>query len=140
MDSRVRENPCAFSLAPGNTLIRSGYRVLRADVRRRPARSVDRDDAGRNASSVKGSSPVKLHLPEWPSDYEAAKATPGSSGPGTPGVLDHGMSRRLAQELGKASDRRTRNESKTRRQGVTSESKVLRLSALRCTHSSEEVG
>lgn len=128
------------SLTLGNTHenIRSRYRVLRADVQRCPVRSVDRDAAGRNATSVKGSSPVKRYLPEWPSNYVAAKATLLSHERSTPGVQAHGMYRRQLQELGKTSDRQTRNPSKTPRQGFIPKSKVLRLSVLRCPHSSVE--
>ena len=128
------------SLIPGNT-IRSGYRVLRGS-RRRALRSVDRNDIGRNAkpngSSVKGSSPVKLYLPGWPSKYVAAKATPPFKR-GTLGVQALGMYQRLSQELGNAPGRRTRIPSKTRRQGVAAKSKVIRPRALRSVHSSQEV-
>jgi hypothetical protein len=138
---RVREIPEAFSPVPGNT-VRSGYRVLRGSWRH-ALRSVDRDDAGRNAkpkgSSVKGSSPVKPYLPGWPSKYVAAKATPPTPG-GTSGVQALGMYRRLFQELGKAPGRGTGNPSKTRRQGLIAESKVIRLRVLRSVHSSETLG
>src|SRR5271156_5748913 len=77
------------SLALVNT-VRSRYRVLRVAMGRPIPRSVDRNDAGRNATSVKGSSPVKHLFPEWPSKYEAAKATP-LHWRGTPGVQAHGM-------------------------------------------------
>ena len=93
-----------LSLTPANTF-GSGYLVLR-DGRRRPSRSVDRNDAGRNAkpkgSSVKGSSPDKQYVPKWPSDYRETKATPEwkpaltamsfpPSPHGTSGVQDRGM-------------------------------------------------
>ena len=63
-----------------------------------------RNDAGRNAlSGVKVSSPVKLNVPEWPSYYGDAKATPlGIIPMGAPGVQVHGMYRRLFQELGRS--------------------------------------
>jgi len=137
----ARREAAPPSLTPGNT-IRSGYRVLREAMGRPIPRSVHRDDAGRNAtsrdSSVKGTSPVKCFLPEWPSNYGAAKATPvyGPAVSGTPGVQAHGMYRRLVQELGNTPGRGTRL-SKTRRQGVMSESKVFRPRVLRSAHSSE---
>lgn len=66
------------SPAQGKT-VESWYGVLRGG-RRRPSRSVDTNCAGRNAkpegSSVKGSSPVKHYVPEWPTNYGAGKATP----------------------------------------------------------------
>ena len=46
----------------------SRYRVLRG-LSRGSLRSVDRECAGRNASCVKGSSPVKHPVPWWPSKY-----------------------------------------------------------------------
>ena len=62
-----------------------------------------RNDAGRNAlSGVKVSSPVKLSVIEWPSDYYEAKATPVGNTVGTLGVQVHGMYRRLSQELGRS--------------------------------------
>jgi hypothetical protein len=93
------------SLAPGNT-IRSGYHSWRV-VPRGPARSPVRNDAGRSAkpegSSAKVSSPVKHNVPEWPSKYVAAKATPTANhAKGTLGVQVHGMYRRLSQELGRS--------------------------------------
>ncbi|MEO5969159.1 MAG: hypothetical protein ABIQ95_04465 [Bdellovibrionia bacterium] len=62
-----------------------------------------RNDAGRNAlSGVKVSSPVKQVIPEWPSDYEEAKATSAQQCAGALGVQVHGMYRRLFQELGRS--------------------------------------
>jgi hypothetical protein len=141
LDFRVRENPMTSSPAPGNT-VRSGYRVLRGSRRRAP-RSVDRDDAGRNAkptgSSVKGSSPVKRDLPRWPSNYEAAKAILPDEG-STSGVQALGMYRRSLQELGNTPGRGTGTQSKTRRQGFIAKSTVVRPRVLRSVHSSETLG
>ncbi len=131
---RVRESELPSSPVPGNT-IRSGYRVLRAAMGQPIPRSVDRDDAGRNAlSGVKVSSPVKLYVLEWPSNYVAAKAI--SPLGDTPGVQVHGMYRRLSQELGKTPGRGTR-QSKTHRQGLIAKSTVLRPRVLRSVHSSK---
>src|SRR5262249_12285240 len=89
------------SLAPGNT-IRSGYHSWRLSPRG-SSRSPVRNDAGRNALiGVKVSSPVKQNVPEGPSHYEEAKATPEAQAEGTLGVQVHGMYRRLSQELGRS--------------------------------------
>jgi hypothetical protein len=95
------ENRSPSSLVPGNT-IRSGYHNWRLSPRG-DGRSPVRNDAGRNAlSGVKVSSPVKHTVPEWPSNYTAAKATPTPQKVGTLGVQVHGMYRRLSQELGRS--------------------------------------
>jgi hypothetical protein len=100
--------------ASGNTF-GSLYRVLRGSSRG-ALRSVDRECAGRNAISVKGSSPDKQDLPWWPSQYEEAKATSNATRTlsrvalrvlaergqrlafDTTGVQDHGMYTRPAAE------------------------------------------
>ena len=98
---RSCENLMPFSPAPGNT-VRSGYPIWRF-APRGSKRSPVRNDAGRNAlSGVKVSSPDIHILPEWPSQYEDAKATPLTCVKGTPGVQVHGMYRRLSQELGRS--------------------------------------
>jgi hypothetical protein len=149
------------SLVSGNTE-RSLYRVLRF-APRGAERSVDRECAGRNAKSVKGPSPDKQYFPWWPSQYEEAKAAPESvrvprwtvvesvsdstrQRPdfGTTGVQDHGMHTRPAAERERAARSRTetvRPRSRVGGQGVTSKSTptILRA-AVRCAHSSEEVG
>ena len=51
----------------------SWYQVLRVAVSRGTPRSVDRECAGRNASSVKVSSQGSHLFPWWPSQYEEAK-------------------------------------------------------------------
>ena len=133
------------SPAHGNT-VRSWNRVLRGG-RRRPLRSVDRNYAGRNAkpegSSVKGLSPVKQHRMWWPSYYSDAKAIPGKAtavaGTGTTGVRDHGMYRRLSQELGRASGGGAWTQLSIRRQGLTAKSETSPPEAVRWFHSSKEV-
>src|SRR5689334_348062 len=81
----------------GNTE-RSQYRVLRGLPRGR-RRSVDRDCAGRNASSVKGSSPDNQSFSVV---AEQVWSSEGSTGPGnrvgTTGVLDRGMYRGWTSE------------------------------------------
>ncbi len=118
------EDASARSLVSGNTE-RSLYRVLRGSSRG-ALRSVDREYAGRNATSVKGSSPDKQAFPWWPSHYEEAKAA--STGHGfqlrsvayassdsassrhstdTTGVQDHGMYTRPAAERERSARSRT---------------------------------
>jgi hypothetical protein len=126
-----------LSLTPGNT-IRSGYHNWRLSPRG-SERSPVRNDAGRNAlSGVKVSSPVKHYVPEWPSKYVAAKATPVGSLTGTLGVQVHGMYRRLSQELGRSpwvlSLTRTNCP-----QDVMFKCAVLPRREVRGIHSSEEV-
>lgn len=145
------------SPARGNT-VRSRYRVLRAAMGRPIPRSVDRDCAGPKAkpkgSSLKGSSPDKLYLPWWPSNYGAAKATPErnpahakatehASPHGTTGVQDLGMYRRLILELGislRGRSRKSRQSLLRIRfdgQGFEPKSKTTPGREVRCLHSSE---
>jgi hypothetical protein len=126
------------SLTPGNT-IRSGYHNWRLSPRG-DGRSPARNDAGRNAlSGVKVSSPVKLSVPEWPSKYEVAKATPGGFIPtGAPGVQVHGMYRRLFQELGRSPSALSMKRASFV-QDVMLKCKVMRRREVRWFRSSEEV-
>jgi hypothetical protein len=102
MSADRRRETIELSLIPVNT-IRSGYHNWRLSPRG-DGRSPVRNDAGRNAlSGVKVSSPVKHFVPEWPSYYVDAKATPEANhAKGTLGVQVHGMYRRLFQELGRS--------------------------------------
>jgi hypothetical protein len=143
----------------GNTF-GSLYRVLRGSPRG-ALRSVDRECAGRNASSVKGSSPDNQYVPWWPSQYEEAKAISNATrvlsrtAPcvlaeqgqrlafDTTGVQDHGMYTRPAAERERSARCRTtlvRPRSKASEQGVASEFKAILLAEVRCARSSEEVG
>ena len=126
------------SPAPGNT-IRSGYHNWRVGSRGH-ARSPVRNDAGRNAlSGVKVSSPVKQYVPEWPSKYSAAKATPVVCSPtGTLGVQVHGMYRRLFQELGRSPPAPSRKKA-TYVQDVMLKCKDTQGREVRWFRSSEEV-
>ena len=147
------------SPASGNTF-GSLYRVLRGSSRG-ALRSVDRECAGRNASSVKESSPDKHHLPWWPSQYEEAKAASNATRArvraailvlaersqrlafDTTGVQDHGMYTRPAAERERSARSRTTAvppRSRASEQGVTSKFKATLQAEVRCSRSSEEVG
>jgi hypothetical protein len=138
----------------------SPYRVLRGSPRG-ALRSVDRDCSGRNAKSVKVSSPDKQLFPWWPSVYGAAKAvsdgprvpcvtaevspsgrTPQRRPSGTTGVQVHGMYRRPAVERERSARGRAMKRPRLRvsEQGVTTEFKTIPRAEVRCLHSSEEVG
>ncbi len=125
------------SPVPGNT-IRSGYHSWRA-VPRGPARSPVRNDAGRNAlSGVKVSSPVNQIVPEWPSYYADAKATPFSTEKGTLGVQVHGMYRRQLPELGRSPSALLRIRANSV-QDVMLKYSAMRRREVRWFRSSEEV-
>jgi len=121
----------------------SRYRVLRGLSRGR-LRSVDREFAGRNAISVKVSSPEMQSLPWWPSKYEAAKATPATQQEaGTTGVQVHGMYTRLMSEPGRSPSggvQKTSQCHQTQGQRVTAKSWVSTGGEVRSRRSSEEVG
>ncbi len=125
------------SPVPENTF-GSGYRVLRDAMGRPIPRSVDRDCAGRNATSVKGSSPEKQYLPWWPSEYVAAKATSIRSLMDATGVQDHGMYRRLVKELGRSPESRS-GMIQTRKARLITKSRARSFGEFRCLHSSREV-
>lgn len=134
---RSREFQVSNSPAPVNT-IRSGYHNWRLSPRG-DGRSPVRNDAGRNAlSGVKVSSPVKQNVPEWPSKYVAAKATPTDKTVGTLGVQVHGMYRRLFQELGRSPFVSTRMPTTTM-QDVTLKCSAMQGREVRWFRSSEEV-
>jgi hypothetical protein len=147
------------SPASGNTF-GSLYRVLRGSSRG-ALRSVDRECAGRNAISVKGSSPDNQTVWWWPSQYEEAKAASNATRTlsrvaprvlaergqrlafDTTGVQDHGMYTRPAAERERSARSRTtavRPRSKASEQGVMPEFKAILLAEVRCARSSEEVG
>jgi len=144
----------------GGSTSGSPYRVLRGSPRG-ALRSVDRDCAGRSATSAKVSSPDKQPLPWWPSVYAAAKAASGtkrvpqgtaarrvvSAGLqrrvlGTTGVQVHGMYRRPAAERERSARGRATQRPRLRvsEQGVTTEFKTIPRAEVRCLHSSGEVG
>jgi hypothetical protein len=120
----------------------SPYRVLRGLSRGR-LRSVDRECAGRNASCVKGSSPVKLLLPWWPSEsYDREGSIGCRRMADTTGVIDHGMYTRLMSEPGRSlrSGVHHRQDSLVGGQGLTAKSATSARGEVRSRHSSEEVG
>ncbi len=120
----------------------SRYRVLRG-LSRGSLRSVDRECAGRNASCVKGLSPVKRHLPWWPSESNDREGSIGCRKTvGTTGVLDHGMYTRLVSELGRSlrGGAQHRQCSLADGRGVAAKFVASARGEVRSRHSSEEVG
>ncbi len=120
----------------------SPYRVLRGLSRGR-LRSVDRECAGRNASCVKGSSPVKLLLPWWPSESTNREGNiEGHSTVGTTGVIDHGMYTRLMSELGRSlrGGVHLRQDSSVAGQGLIAKPAASARREVRSRHSSVEMG
>ena len=129
----------------------SQYRVLRAVPSRGGPRSVDRDCAGRNATSVKDVEPRQtVHFRGGRAligdrlDSGHAKATPAPfDGRGTTGVQDHGMYRRsMAEHLRSAGSRveAKRPWPRASKQGLTPKSKATLSAEVRCPHSSDEAG
>lgn len=137
---RSYQQPTDVSSVTGNT-VRSVYRVLRGSSRGE-LRSVNRNPAGRNATSVKVLSPVKKLSPWWPSNYLAAKATPEnlttSKISGTTGVRVHGMLERLLMEPRRSLKSRSRT-SKQLWPDVMFKLKPILSREVRCFHSSGEV-
>lgn len=120
----------------------SRYRVLRG-LSRGSLRSVDRECAGRNASCVKGSSPVKHPVPWWPSKYLAAKATSTEiQTVDTIGVIDHGMYTQSVSEPGRSprGGVQVRQDSLGAGQGLETKLATSARGEVRSRHSSEEVG
>ena len=122
----------------------SRYRVLREALSRGRPRSVDREYAGRNAPSVKVSSPEIQYLPWWPSTYVAAKAAPAiRKDTGTTGVQVHGMSTRLMSEPGRspAGGAYPLSQcSSAHGQGLNAKFWVSAVGEVRSRRSSEEMG
>ena len=126
----------------------SQYRVLRAVPPRGGPRSVDRDCAGRNATSVKVSSPVN-HLISVVAEhvFEGDQKSPSEGNThlrvGTTGVQVHGMYRGLVTERKRSAPSRTeakRPWSRANGQGVMSKSGAILRAEVRCPHSSGEAG
>jgi hypothetical protein len=144
-ESPVRGNRVPVGAAYGcDQRTPSRYRVLREALSRGRPRSVDREYAGRNATSVKVSSPEIHSLPWWPSTYVAAKATPAfRKKAGTTGVQVHGMSTRLMSEPGRSpagGAHLTSQCSSAHGQGMKAEFWVSAAGEVRSRRSSEEVG
>ena len=120
----------------------SPYRVLRGLSRGR-LRSVDRECAGRNASCVKGSSPVNRPVLWWPSEsYDREGSIGCRQMADTTGVIDHGMYTRLMSELGRSlrGGAQHRQCSSADGQGVTAKFVASARGEVRSRRSSEEVG
>ena len=117
------------------------YRVLRS-ASRGAVRSVDRDCAGRNAKSVKEVEPrqsLRYVVAEllWKREGSTWQK------PGTTGVQDLGMYRRLTSKRERAARGWVETQSPRPldvRQGVNAESAAILLAAVRCLRSSDEVG
>ena len=141
-ESPVRGNRDSKAANGRSLCTPSRYRVLRG-LSRGKLRSVDREYVGRNASSVKVSSPVKQTVPWWPSKYVVAKATSASrKGADTTGVQVHGMYTTLMSEPGRS----PRVEAQFSQcllnhgQGLKAKFETNSLGEVRSHHSSDEVG
>ena len=128
--------------------VRSRYRVLRLPSRG-GGRSVDRDCAGRNATSVKDVEPrqslrsvVAEHV--WPNrGNPVSEGSTSSSIAGTTGVRDHSMhSRQVAEHLKSVSGgvEAPRPWLHTGGQGLRPKSEVVPVAEVRCPRSSDEAG
>jgi hypothetical protein len=121
----------------------SEYRVLRV-LSRDTARSVDREHAGRNASSVKVSSPVKQSRSVVAEQLCSSEGNTRRHRPlGTTGVQVHGMYVEFLSEPGRSAiggEQRKRPPTKHPVQGLTPKSGVMSTAEVRTHHSSEEVG
>jgi hypothetical protein len=146
-------SPVCENRATGDAAMRcylrapSQYRVLRL-LPRGSGRSVDRDCAGRNATSVKDVEPRQsAHsvVAEHVSTTSESSVSEGniSREAGTTGVQDHGMYRRsMAEHLRSASGgvEAKRPWPQTEGQGLRPESEVIPGAEVRCLHSSDEAG
>ena len=126
---------------------RSRYRVLRLPPRG-VGRSVDRDCAGRNATSVKDVEPRQTYssvVAEHVSTTSESLVSEGSTSrkAGTTGVRDHSMHRRqVAEHLRSAPGgvEAPRPWLHTKGQGLRPESEVVPDVEVRCPRSSDEAG
>jgi len=149
----TRTSPVCGSRATGDAALRcylrapSQYRVLRLPSRG-GGRSVDRDCAGRNATSVKDVEPRQSPSSVVAERVLAVRENPASEGStsrkvGTTGVQDHGMYRRLMMEHLRSAGSRaeaTRPWPKTFGQGLRPKSEETLSVEVRCLHSSDEAG
>ena len=122
----------------------SRYRVLREALSRGSPRSVDRECAGRNASSVKVSSPVK-HIRSVVAEHVCSSegSIDGLRAVDTTGVQVLGMYTRLVSEPGRSPAGEAQRMSLrfiAQGQGVTAKSWVSAAGEIRSRRSSEEVG
>ena len=126
----------------------SRYRVLRAVPPRGGPRSVDREDAGRNATSVKAveprqsrSSVVAEHV--WSSPGNRLSEGNTSRKAGATGVQDHGMyTRQVAVRLRSAAPLvdSPRPRPATDEEGLRPNFPATTLAEVRCSRSSDEAG
>jgi hypothetical protein len=149
----ARTSPVCGSRATGDAAMRcylrapSQYRVLRPPPRG-GGRSVDRDCAGRNATSVKDVEPRQSSrsvVAEHVSKTSESQVSEGSTSrkAGTTGVQDHGMYRRLMTEHLRSAPRGAeakRPWPQTKRQGLRPESEVIPGAEVRYLHCSDEAG
>ena len=143
-ESPARENrPRPEAVDNCDRAVASRYRVLRAVLPRGIPRSVDRECAGRNATSV------KVVEPRQTDNFRGGRASMRkrrqhrpSQTIDTTGVQDHGMYTRLMSEPGRSRRSPIQGSglgSKVGWQGVMTESvpTILRRE-VRCVHSSKE--
>ena len=127
------------------------HRSAPIDTERPPHGSVDRDCAGRNATSVKvveprQSCPFRGGRARTSDRLNSGHAEAASAllfGVGTTGVQDHSMYRRLVTERKRSAPSRTeakRPWSRANGQGVMSKSGAILRAEVRCPHSSGEAG
>ncbi len=151
---KARTSPVCGSRATGDAAMRcylrapSQYRVLRAVPPRGGPRSVDRDCAGRNATSVKDVEPRQTHssvVAEHVSTTSESLVSEGSTSrkAGTTGVQDHGMYRRSMTEHLRSASRGAeakRPWPQAKGQGLRPKSEVILGAEVRYLHSSFEAG
>ncbi len=146
-------SPVCGNRATGDAAMRcylrapSQYRVLRPPPRG-GGRSVDRDCAGRNATSVKDVEPrqssrsvVVEHVSKTGESLVSEDNT--SREAGTTGVQDHGMYRRSMTEHLRSASRGVeakRPRPQTEGQGLRPKSEVIPDAEVRCLHCSCEAG
>ena len=125
----------------------SRYRVLRG-ASRGALRSVDRECAGRNATSVKDVEPRQTHSSVvaervWPSPGNRLSEGSTSRKAGTTGVQDHGMyTRQVAVRLRSAASlvATPRPKPATDEEGLRPNFPATTLAEVRCSRSSDEAG
>ena len=146
--SPVRENRATEGAALScDSRALSRYRVLRG-ASRGALRSVDRECAGRNATSVKDVEPrqsvrsvVAEHVCEMPGNRLSEGST--SRKTGTTGVQDHSMyTRQVAVRLRSAATLvvSPRPKPATDEEGLRPNFPVMTSAEVRCSHSSDEAG
>jgi hypothetical protein len=150
----VRASPVRGDRAYGgaafscDSRVLSRYRVLRAAPSRGGPRSVDRECAGRNATSVKEVEPRQSHssvVAEQLCPRPGNRLSEGSTSreAGTTGVQDHGMyTRQVAVRLRSATPLvdSPRPRPATDEEGLRPNFQVMASAEVRCSRSSDEAG